>query len=703
MNFNPSLQFGFARPVPVILQTEASECALACVAMLVGFHGLDSDLWSLRQNHATSMRGTSLDQLGRIASALGFATRAVRLELNELGQLQLPCILHWDLNHFVVLTAVRSNEVWLHDPATGRRRMRLSEVSEHFTGVALELSPAASFKPRRERQQYDVRDLMGRVRGLWQALGQIVLLAAALEVLAMVAPLMNQWAVDQAIVAADRTLLTTLAVGFALLLLAQVSISSFRGWVVTMTATGLNTQWLMNLYKHMLSLPVAFFERRHVGDVLSRFNSLNTIQNTLTISFAEGLIDGLMSIGTLVAMLVYSPMLSLVSISAVVCYLLLRVLLYGGLRLSNEREIVFSARQQSLFIETLRGIQSIKHFNHQNERVARWYNGLVQQKNATLRTQRLMLIFRTANQALFGADAILVLYLGCGLVLDGGFTVGMLFAFMAYKAQFVVRSASLFDKVFELRLMQLHAARMADIALAEPDVQPDMSGVDGSTLEPVIEFRHVSFRYSKSDPPVIRDLSLRIELGESVSIIGPSGSGKSTLLKLLLRALRPSAGEILIGGVPLQQISASNYHHLVGAVLQGDQLFAGSIAQNITFFASQFDPEALHACARAASIHDEIRALPMGYETQIGEMGTALSEGQKQRVLIARALFRRPKILLLDEATSNLDIQNERLITAQLGDFCCTRIVVAHRKETIQSTSRQVRLAAINRPPAVEA
>lgn len=703
MNIHPTLQFGFSRPVPVILQTEASECALACAAMLVSYHGLDTDLWSLRQNHTASMRGTSLDQLGRIASALGFATRAIKLELEEIGQLQLPCVLHWDQNHFVVLTAVRGRKVWVHDPATGRRCIGMAEVSEHFTGVALELSPAASFKPARQRQQYDVRDLMGRVRGLWQAMGQIILLAAALEVLALLAPLMNQWTVDQAVVSADRSLLTTLAVGFALLMLAQVAIAAFRGWVVTMTATGLNTQWLMNLYKHMLSLPVAFFERRHVGDVLSRFNSLNTIQNTLTISFAEGLIDGLMSFGTLAAMLVYSPTLSLVSISAVACYLVLRLLLYGALRLSSEREIVFSARQQSLFIETLRGIQSIKHFNHQNERVARWYNGLVQQKNASLRTQRLMLIFRTANQLLFGADAILVLYLGCSLVLDGGFTIGMVFAFAAYKAQFVTRSTSLLDKVFELRLMQLHAARMADIALAEPDVQPEMGGVEGGGLEPVIEFRNVNFRYSKGDPPVLSNLSLRIESGESVSIIGTSGTGKSTLLKLLLRSLRQSSGEILIGGVPIQQISATSYHHLVGAVLQGDQLFAGSIAQNITFFATQYDDAELHVCAAAASIHDEIRALPMGYETQIGDMGTALSEGQKQRVLIARALYRRPKILLLDEATSNLDIHNERLITAKLGDFCCTRIVVAHRKETIQSTTRQIRLAAINRPQAVEA
>ena len=334
----------------------------------------------------------------------------------------------------------------------------------------------------------------------------------------------------------------------------------------------LNTQWLMNLYKHLLSLPVVFFERRHVGDVLSRFNSINVIQNTVTISFAEAMIDGLMVIGTLTAMLLYSPKLSMVSISAVVLYFTLRCILYGALKLASEREIVFAAKLQSLFIETLRGIQSIKHFNHQDDRVARWYNSLVQQKNAGLRTQRLTLIFRTANQLLFGADAVLVLYLACGLVLDGGFTIGMLFAFTAYKTQFVVRSASLLDKIFELQLMKIHATRVADIALAEPDAGAPLGGVDGSQLEPVIEFRNVSYRYSRSDPPVIRNLTLRLEPGVSVAIVGPSGTGKSTMLKLLLLS-KPTSGEILIGGVPIQQISPQTYHQLVGAVLQGEPAF----------------------------------------------------------------------------------------------------------------------------------
>jgi ATP-binding cassette, subfamily B, bacterial CvaB/MchF/RaxB len=691
-----TLQFGFSRPVPLVLQTEASECGLACLAMLAGYHGLDTDLWTLRRDHSVSLHGTTLHQVMNVAAAMDFAARAMRLELGELDQLRLPCLLHWDMNHFVVLTRVGRRGIHIHDPASGPRELSLEEASRHFTGVALEVTPAPAFKPRTERQRLTLRDLTGRVRGFWGALGKVVLLAAALEVLALIGPLMNQWVIDQAVVSGDRNLLSVLAIGFGVLLLMQVAITAFRGWVVTITSVALNTQWLMNVYKHLLSLPVAFFERRHVGDVLSRFNSINTIQNTLTIGFAEGLIDGLLVVGTLGAMLLYSPALTAVSIIAVLCYLVLRIAIYSAWRLASEREIVFAARQQSLFIETLRGIQSIKHLNRTTERVGRWFNGLVQQKNANLRTQRLNLVSRTANQALFGTEAIIVLYLGAGLVMDGGFTIGMLFAFMAYKVQFVARTASLLDKAFELKLMQLHAMRLADIVLASPDASAD-GKVDAATVEPVIEFRNVSFRYSKSDRPILKDLNLRFEAGESVSVIGASGAGKSTLLKLLLRSIQPTSGEILIGGVPIAQFSTASYHRLVGAVLQGEPLFAGTVAQNITFFADDHDEAHLHACASAAAIHDEIRALPMGYETLVGEMGTALSEGQKQRVLIARALFHRPKILLLDEATSNLDVANERTVTAQLNTLCSTRIVVAHRKETIQSTDRQIRLAAFNR------
>jgi ATP-binding cassette, subfamily B, bacterial CvaB/MchF/RaxB len=702
MKFTQTLQFGFHRPVPLVLQSEASECALACIAMLAGYHGLETDLWTIRRDHSVSLRGTTLNQVMDIATGMGLATRAVRLDMDEIGSLQLPCILHWDLNHFVVLTHAGRKGVRINDPASGERRLSLAEVSRHFTGIALEVTPTPAFKPRTERQRFHVRDLLGRVRGLWGAMGKIITLAVVLEIIAMTSPLMNQWIVDQAIVSADRDLLGILALGFGILLLVQVAISSFRGWVVTMTATALNTQWLMNIYRHLLSLPVTFFERRHIGDILSRFNSINTIQNTLTIGFAEGIIDGLLVIGTLAAMLAYSPRLSLVSVAAAALYLVLRIVLYAALRMASEREILFSARQQSLFIETLRGIQSIKHLNRTTERVSRWFNGLVQQKNANLRTQRLALIARSANQFLFGLDSIVVLYLGATLVLEGSFTVGMLFAFFAYRMQFLTRTASLMDKLFDLKLMQLHAVRLADIVLASPDANGSGS-VDAASAEPLIEFRNVTFRYSKNDPPVIKNLSLRVEPGESLALIGPSGTGKSTLLKLLLRSIRPSSGEILIGGVPIGQFSAETYHRLVGAVLQGDQLFSGTIAQNITLFADEWDEKQMHDCARAASIHEELRMLPMGYETLVGDMGTALSEGQKQRVLIARALYHKPKILLLDEATSNLDIGNERLVTAQLGEHCPTRIVVAHRKETIQSTSRQIRLAAINRLKQEEA
>ena len=685
------LGFGTSR-VPVMLQTEGAECALACLAMVAAAYGHESDLPTLRRRFSLSLKGVNLLDLVRMAESLRLHARALRAEIDDLAQLQHPCILHWDMNHFVVLVGVKRGIATIHDPAHGLRRLKLEQVSRHFTGVALELTPAADFEPRVEKQHVSPRQMLGRVTGLKRSLGQIFVLALALEAFMLLSPFLMQWVVDDVLVSGDRDLLVTLGIGFALLVLIQAGTAAVRSWAVLVLSATLNLQWLANVFAHLMRLPVEWFEKRHIGDIWSRFTAVHEIQRTLTTSFIEALLDGLLVVLTLAMMLVYSAKLTLVALVAVAVYGLLRWAFFRPLRVATEEALVHDSKKSSHFLESLRGVQAIKQFNAQADRQSRFTSLVVDTMNAELATRKLELLFAALHRLLFGLERVAVVWIGALLVLDQKFSVGMLFAFMAYKEQFATRVSGLIDKVVELKMLRLQGERLADIVLTAPEQEGAGAHARNDPGIPAIELREVGFAYSDAEPDVLSGVNLRIEPGESVAIVGPSGCGKTTLLKTILGIHAPQRGELLIGGVPLAQLGLRAWRDMVGVVMQDEPLFSGSIAENISFFDLQPDMDWLMHCARVASVHDDIEAMPMAYHTLIGDMGSSLSGGQKQRILLARALYKRPKILLLDEATSALDVDGERLVNQAVRQLALTRVIVAHRPETIASAGRVVAL-----------
>jgi ATP-binding cassette subfamily B protein RaxB len=591
----------------------------------------------------------------------------------------------------VVLKSADSRGAVIHDPARGVRRLAMAELSAHFTGVALELTPTTPFRALDERRRVKLTDLMGRVEGAGRSIAQVLALAAALQAIAVVTPFYMQWAIDGAVVSADRDLLTVLGLGFLLLAVVQVGLSGVRSWVVLYLGTSLNLQWLANVHSHLLRLPVSWFEKRHLGDVVSRFGAVSTIQRTLTSSFVEAMIDGAMAAATLAMMLVYSRGLTALALAAVAACGLLRRAFYDPLRRATEEHIVHSAKQQSHFLETVRGVQSIKLFGREAERRSRWLNLVVDATNQDLAAQKLGIGFRCANGLVFGLERVAIVWMGALLVLDGAFSVGMLFAFMSYKDQFSARVAGLVDKLIELRMLGLQGERLADIVLAAPEPESPPAAAD--EIEPSLELRAVSFRYSDMEPFVLLNCSFTVAPGESVAIVGASGGGKTTLVKLMLGLLVPTDGQVLAGGIDIQKLGIDRYRKLVGTVMQDDQLFAGSIADNIGFFDPAPDQGAVERCARMAAVHDDICAMPMGYNTLIGDMGAALSGGQKQRILLARALYKQPRILFLDEATSALDVAKERAVNEAVRSLRLTRVIIAHRPETIASAERVIVLS----------
>jgi ATP-binding cassette, subfamily B, bacterial CvaB/MchF/RaxB len=685
------LNFGWGHKTPVLLQTEAAECSLACLAMVASHHGFQTDLASLRQRFNLSLKGATMAHLVEFASRLNLATRALRLELHEMSQLKLPCILHWDLNHFVVLTKADAHGITIHDPAHGAQTLSYDQASPHFTGVALEVTSTPDFKPVQETRRVSLRALMGTVTGLKRSMVQILALCLVLELFAVISPLFTQWVVDNAIVSADRNLITTIAIGFLLIIVMRECVGALRSWVVNVMGVTLNFQWLANVYTHLLRLPVNFFEKRHLGDVVSRYNSVSTIQRTLTTSFIEAVLDGLMAIVALGMMLLYAPILAIVVVCAVGLYAGLRALYYAPMRRLSEEQIVHSAKQQSHFLESVRGVQSLKLFNREDDRRAGYLNLVVSTVNREVSLQRLSIAFRAGNGLIFGIEGVLILWLGAHLVLDKALSIGMLMAFIAYKDQFNGRIASLIDKMIEFKMLSLQGERLADIVLTEPERDDIVMATNTATAAPqALEFKDLKFRYADTEPWVIQDMSLRIEPGEHVAIVGRSGCGKTTLLKLMLGLLDPVSGERRVGDQMMQQLGKRSWRSRIGVVMQDDQLFAGSIAQNIAFFDPSADQALVKEVAMQAAIHDEITQMPMAYQTLIGDMGTSLSGGQKQRILLARALYKQPQFLFLDEATSHLDVGRERQVTEAIKKLPITRITIAHRPETIASADRVI-------------
>ncbi len=683
------LKFFNSNKLPIILQTEAAECGLASLAMVVNYYGHKIDLNTIRQHHPVSLKGIGLHGLMKIADRLHFATRALRLNLDELKNLQCPAILHWDLNHFVVLKKVNSRSITIHDPARGQHTLPFEEISKHFTGVALELTPTKEFERKDEEQKARLSDFWHHITGIKRTLLQILMLSLLLQVFAIASPFFMQLVIDEVIVSHDLELLKILSLGFLCLMFIRVGVTVLRSLIIINMGTQLNIQMANNLFRHLIRLPLSYFEKRHVGDIVSRFGSMDKIKSLLTSELIAAIVDGIMLIGTLIMMFVYSPLLTMVVIAGVVIYALFRFAVYQPFRRLTEEGIVANAKEDSNFMETIRAAQSIKLFGNEAQRQSIWQNLYADALNVGIRIGKLEISYSAVNSVLFGVGNILTIYLAAQLVISKELSVGMIFAFMSYKGQFTGKATSLIGQIIKYKMISLHLARLGDIVLTE--IEKDTSSqVFQKRIKGDLKLENISFRYTETDPYILNNINLHIKPGESVCLVGPSGCGKSTLMKVMLGLLEPTEGKILVDGVDIHQFGIRNYRDQIASVMQNDKLLSGSLSDNISFFDPLFKQEKIELCCMLAAIHDDIMDMPMGYSSLIGDMGTTLSGGQQQRVLLARALYKNPKILFLDESTAHLDVVLEKKININISKFNLTRIVIAHRPETINFAQRVI-------------
>ncbi len=681
------LRLGGARHLPVVLGAEAAECGLACLTMIARYWGHDVDLNGMRQRFTISMAGATLRSIIQQANLLSLSTRALRVELSAIGKIKLPAILHWDLNHFVVLKSVGRSHVVIHDPAFGSKRLSLSEFSDHFTGVVLETTPAKEFTKIVAVAPTKISDLWSEISGFWPAIIHVLALSVALQVVVFASPFQMQLVVDEAINRNDNDLLIVLAIAFGALVVVQALVESLRSWTVAALGQMLSFQLIGNLIRHLMRLPVDWFEKRHIGDILSRIHSTKPIQDAITVGAISAVLDGVMGLIAGIVIFLYSPILASAVFASVALNLMLSLALYPATKARMEEQIVASAKEQSFTMESIRAAVTIKLMARESEREAGWRNLFVNTMNAGFSLAKYAIYLSALQTVIFGLQTVTVIYLGAKLVLDGaGFSVGMLFAFMSFRSTFTDRMNGLVAQIIEFRLLGLHLRRIGDIVHAERDAVQGNQLV--SKMSGVIEFVDVCFRYGSADRLILEKVNFTIRPGDYIAITGPSGGGKSTLCKLLLGLYPPTSGQILLDGNPATPELWRSWRERVGLVSQADQLLSGSIADNIAFFDPDLDMEKVQAAARQASVHEDILRMPMQYLSLVGDMGSTLSGGQRQRVLFARALYRAPSILVLDEGTANLDLETELKIADLVKDMNITRIIIAHRPALIQNADK---------------
>lgn len=679
------------RRLPVIRQASIAECGLACIAMVAAYFGKGEDLASLRRRFGTSSSGATLASLVHVGRRLHLSGRPVRCRLAELKHLKKPCILHWGFDHFVVLRKVTGAHVMVHDPAAGALRVPFAEADAKFTGVALELEPTENFTQGKAPRRLRLADLIIVNAGFAGSISTALVLAVVSELLLLATPFYLQTVIDQVLMRGDQLLLNALVLGFAMLTIFQLGASALRQLTFQMLSQSTAFSLSSRVLRHLLHLPVSWFRMSRTGDIQQRMQSLARIQSFVTQSAPALVIDCIFLIIVVTLMIAYAPTLAFIVAATAGLYVLWRIAVFPTMLEQTSKLVRAEAASQSHLLESLRNIQSIKMCAGEAQRTVDWQNLFVRRINTQIRAGNLGIGDSTIHQALFQGLHIGIVFLLAKQVQRGEMSVGAISAFVAYTGMFVTRAGGIINRVFEYRLLRVPLDRLSDIVFNEAELY-DQRIDDRASMAGNLQVSGVTFAYRGAGSPVLDGMSFEVACGELVAIHGRSGCGKSTLLRLLAGIEEPTSGMICYDGKPSAEWPRTVLRHGIATVLCDDSLVSGSIGENIALFDPARDERRMRHAAELAAVDHAIDILPMRYETPIGDLGSALSTGQVQRLLLARALYRRPSLLLLDEFTSGLDADTERRVLRSILRLSATRIVVTHSEAVLRAADRVYRL-----------
>ncbi len=672
----------FSQRIPLVRQLSATDCGAAALAMALGYHGKQVPLAELRQSLGVGRNGTSAAALLRTGRLYGLRGRGVRAEVSDLAALPAGTVLFWEFSHYVVLDGPAGNFVKIVDPAGGRRKVPIEKFRRAFTGVALIFEPSEAFTPGKakpERAWGLIRQVVER-KGL---LARILSISAIIQILSAAMPLLTGVLIDRVVPRRDYSLLLILAAAYLVFQIFYTLAGFIRAHLLLYLQTHVEASFTLRFLDHLVELPYSFFQQRTAGDLMMRLGSNASIKEILTSTTLSTLMDGFMvSLYLVLLMLVNVPLTLMIIVIAAMRILLVIVMRHRQRELLAEN-LENTARSQTYQVEMLSGMETLKAMGLEHRAAENWSNLFVDGLNISVQRGRVDAFFNALQTGLMTASTLAVMFYGTYLVLRGTFTLGTMVAFSALAASFFGPLTNLISAGVQFQMLESYLERINDVINTAPEQTPGTVALAGQ-LGGAISLENISFRYAKSDPLTLQEISINVRPGARVALAGRTGSGKSTLARLMAGLYEPSSGRILFDGRDLKTLDLRSVRSQLGIVTQDTQLFGGTVRQNIALADPQMGLDRVIQAAKLACIHDDIIAMPMGYETILADRGLSLSGGQRQRLALARALACRPAILVLDEATSHLDAVTEKLVNENLASLSCTRIVIAHRFSTIR-------------------
>jgi ATP-binding cassette, subfamily B, bacterial len=674
------------RRIPYVRQMEAADCGAACLGMVLRYFGKRVPLDELRDATSTDRGGVSAVSIIHAAGAYGLRARGVRADIDALRRVPRGTILHWEFSHFLVLDRVTRRGIVVVDPAYGRRFMPFKAIRDAYTGVAIVFNRTRAFDRTSAPSSGSWRYLRPALRQA-QSLARVIVSSLVLRLIALALPLLTALVVDEVVPHGDRHLLLVLIGGTLVLVAYSVLTSFLRANLLLELRTRLDISLTTGFVDHLVALPYAFFARRSSGDLMMRLQSNGNVREIMTTSSLSGIIDGTFAVLFLGILLVVSPPLTLLVAGIAAAQVATMVLSWGRNQRLMSESLQVEARAQSYAYELLAGMQTLKAAGAERRAVDHWQRLFTDQVNATLARGRLTALVDSIMGTWTVAAPLLVLLAAAYQVMRGDMSLGTMLAAVALATGFLAPLGTLVSSCLQLQLLGSYMSRINDV-LDAPLEQASGTRRPAPRLTGQIRAEGVSFAYGPLAPIVVRNVSLEITPGEHIGIAGRSGSGKSTLAHLLLGLYRPAAGAISFDGASLDDVELTSLRRQLGIVTQRPYLFASSIRDNISLTDPSLPLERVIEAAEHACIHDDIAAMPMGYDTVLQDGGASLSGGQRQRIALARALVNRPPILVLDEATSELDTVTEQLVYQRLAGIAATTVVIAHRLSTIRGADR---------------
>ncbi len=673
---------------PFYAQHSASDCSAACVVMVGQYWGKDFNINRLRELAHVSRDGASLKGLATATERLGFNSRPVKASLDRLISQRLPVIAHWDGNHYVVVFEITPEYVIICDPAIGQKKLTHAEFVKSWTGYCLLIEPTLALKQAADGKSTDFWQLFQLVTPHKVVIAEIFVASIVLQIFGLISPIFTQLILDGAIVHKSTNSLTAFGIGLLIFGGFQIAMAALRQYLMALTANRIDAALVVGFIRHTFSLPLSYFDSRHVGDIISRVQENHKIQHFIT-GQSLGILLDLMSVFVYATlMFVYSWKLALVTLISIPPFLILTFASTPFLKKMSREIFNASNDENSYLIEALNGVRTVKSMSVERSVRWNWEERLNKEIKQIYRGQIIGIKIQAISSVINTISSTALIWIGASLVISGEFTIGQLFAFNMLSANVInpfQRLAGLWNSLQEIGIA---IERLCDVIEAKPEEDQASSRQELGKLQGYVKFKNVTFRYNKdADANILQNITFEIKPGQTIALVGRSGSGKTTLSKLMLGLYEPTTGAIEIDGKDLQTIALHSLRSQVGVVDQDTFLFSGTVKNNITLAKPGAKQSEIQRAAELAGADEFINKMPMRYETEIGESGGMLSGGQRQRIAIARALLSNPRLLIFDEATSSLDTESERIIQTNLEKIRRNRstIIIAHRLSTVQN------------------